>query len=255
MFENKKFFVFDVNGTLLDKNAKIPNATWKFIKKIKDKGYGLGIVSSRPYQSLEQIIGIDKMKQFDLVVSHSGCRIDFGPYTEYFRIPLAEIDDIMDPENYVTAFSINGILYADDEAILPELKKTFKMKEAHTVDDLTDDVLAARLIFKDHKDRDQGISDVIRRLGTNKYNIEPAEERYVIVTTKEASRVEALRRHLQDNEIYYFADSYDDLAVFMNKKLHIKKIAPANAVKEIKELADVILKTTNDQTLEISLEE
>jgi hydroxymethylpyrimidine pyrophosphatase-like HAD family hydrolase len=75
---------------------------------------------------------------------------------------------------------------------------------------------------------------------------------YILITLKEANKLKAIE-YLQketNEQFFFFGDSFNDLEVFEQDKIKIFTVAPKNAIKEIRQCANLSLDTTNNESLE-----
>lgn len=251
MLKVDKYYLFDLDGTLLNDNHVIPDKTAKWLDKLKEEGHKLGIVTGRPYEAIMAALSPRQFGMFEYVVSYNGSRIDYNGTTEFHRIPLAELDQFINIDEYVTTVSIGEVLYADNIEGASDIIKRISPKEIAHLSELQQDLYSIRLVFRDEEHARYWYEIFLSRIDKTLYNVVMSTGVYILITPKSASKAEAIKSNLLDYKIIFFGDSHNDLPVFQMN--NVTKVAPANAYPEVKALADYVLEATNNESLEIDI--
>lgn len=247
----EKYYLFDLDGTLLNDQHKVPIGTANFLNKIKENGHHLGIVTGRPFEAIKSALTPEQFSLFEYVVSYNGSRIDYKGETTYHRIPLAELDQFLNPDEYTTTASLGEVLFTDSVEGSQDIINRISPKEIRDLSLLKKDLYSIRLIFKTIEDARYWYEIFVSKIDKTLYNVVMSTGIYILITPKSASKAEAIKQNLMDYKIIFFGDSHNDMPVFQMPG--VTKVAPANAYPEIKALADFVLEATNNESLEIDI--
>lgn len=250
-----RIYLFDLDGTLLNDRHRIAPRTLTWLQMLKEDGHKLGIATGRPYEGILTSLTQEEFALFDYVTSYNGCRTDYEGKVITHKIPLEEIDQFMSMGDYTTSISVGDTLYTDNVSGAKDIIKRINPKYVKLIHEIPEgsDMFNIRLIFKNEKECDEWFETLTSKVSKQHYNIEKSTGIYILITPQGVSKAKGIREHLIDNRVIYFGDSHNDLSVF--EMTTIIKVAPKNAVKEIKKLATHVLKTTNNETLEIIIED
>ena len=232
----KKVLFFDIDGTLLNSELKIPEGVKRELKRLKEAGHYLFVASGRPLAFISnQIIDAG----FNGFVLCNGAHVELNHEIIYEnRIPYEKVKDLMkmlesidceydfetatdcyiDPayHNFIEFFKICDI----------RLKIEISAKKDH---DKIIDYIADKFYFDHH--------------GTaNLFEI-------CALDTSKATGVEKILEHLNidKDHSYAFGDGLNDLEMI---KYVGHGIAMKNAVKELKDVADEVIGHVDENGLE-----
>lgn len=239
----EKIHIFNLTDFLLNDKLKLTEKMKKHIKALKAEGHGLGIITSRSYTGVQVAIPKEIIELFDLIVAHNGASIYFEGQVEDNRIPIQEVRDFVDEDSYRLVTVQFGVIYGETPKSLQKIADAWGVPKIpqKSLDDLQNDAFSLTLYFDFKYERDVALEKLKNKVNLANFHLTKVKDKYIVVTAEGASRVAALRKHLMGQEIIYYASSYEDIDVYNDKRLNIKKIALPNAIDEIKALADEVM--------------
>lgn len=256
-----KLVVLDLDGTILDNENNISDETINLIAKLKDRGLKFTIASARYISSFLDYI---KLLNIDSPVICLDGSVITNPITEEY------ISELFIPSRYVLRsvktsekYSLNfilcckdGIYYNKDSYVSESLLHKYgtEYKLINSIDDYvnkTYEVVIAgnefeilkkvkrkmifpytygvqASIFKSRRDNGNYILE-IKKIGINKGTALKKLCNYLDIKIKDAAVI---------------GDWYNDISLFNTNAF---KVAMANAVPEIKKLADIITTKSNNE--------
>jgi len=259
--KNIKLIVFDLDGTLLNSKDQVGNETQELISKLQEKGVTFSFASGRLHGTL--MYHAEKLNIKTPLISLDGALVksiadnryiseNFIP-ARYVRKAMAVADELL---LSIALCHSETIYYTEHNSTIPHLMDKFgaKYEEVHSYDDYIDETLELVMV-SDYKDNTK---QALKRLSfpytfglnTGYYKSSKHEEIYYIeVRRKGVSKGTGLKklcRYLKTGitETAVMGDWYNDRTLFETKAI---KVAVANAVPEIKRLADFITKRTNEE--------
>lgn len=247
-------FVFDLDGTLLNDQSQIPELTWKWLQKLKTMNHKLYLNTGRPYEAITSGLK-NQVKIFDGIASYNGSQINLDHQTSVLSLDpklVFALKKQFSNHNFATTISLGEDLYVDDQKKASDIIYRLSPKTIFPLTKLGNQkIFSIRLVFENAKTAEAFYQEAKNKLAD--YNVVMSTQIYVLITDKKATK-ELLINQLKaqsDDLIIFFGDSQNDLCVFKMPKVF--KVAPQNAVPEIKKLANLILPTTNNQSLAFDL--
>lgn len=245
-------FVFDLDGTLLNDDSHIPVKTWAWIQKLKKEGHQLYINTGRPYEAILQGLG-KQSKIFTGIASYNGAKLTLANKNLMHQVPFAlvsQIHQLFPKDKFCTTISLGNDLYTDDPQNAHDIIRRLKPVKILPLTNLPKQVYSIRLIFENFE-QSQSFYQKIKTKFPN-YNIVMSSGIYILITNKLANKKLLINHLLKSNEqVIFFGDSQNDLDVF--KMPQVFKVAPQNAFSSLKELANLVLETTNNENLAFDL--
>ncbi|MCX6151512.1 MAG: Cof-type HAD-IIB family hydrolase [Ignavibacteriales bacterium] len=256
-----KLIVFDLDGTLLDDEGQIGVETKTLIKQLKQRGVQFTFATQRVHSSI-----LDYAAQLEInvpLISLDGALIQSYPNK-------VTIFESFVPEKYVrkaiyladkfllkiALCHAEAIFYTEYNSTIPFLLDKYgaAFKEVLSYDTFTRQTLEV-IITGEQNDAVKYLSNQLSfpcsfGLDSSYFKSHSREGNYFLEVRKggssKAKGVKRLLRHLKLNirQTAVVGDWYNDRSLFETNAL---KIAVANAVPEIKRLADYITKKTNDE--------
>lgn len=257
---NLKLIVFDLDGTLLNSDGEIGKESIRLIRKLKKKGIRFTFASGRLHSAI-----VDHAKTLELrtplitldgsLIKSLDNEIIFESYipTKYVKRALKLADLYM---LKIALCHADAIYYNAAGSIIPNLIEKFGAKYVEI--DSYEKYLKNTLEIVMVGEYKRTIRQVVKKLsfphafGLNVsfYKSHRRGDVYFFEARRRGvSKGKGLIRlakylKLKINEIAVLGDWYNDLQLFQTDAL---KIAMANAVNEIKDLADLETKRTNDE--------
>ena len=209
----KKVLFFDIDGTLLNSELKIPEGVKRELKRLKEAGHYLFVASGRPLAFISnQIIEAG----FNGFVLCNGAHVELNHEIIYEnRIPYEKVNDLMN--------------------LLESVDCEYDFETA------TD-------CYIDKKDHDKIIEYIADKFYFDHHGTANSFEICALDTSK-ATGVEKVLEHLNidKDHSYAFGDGLNDLGMI---KYVGHGIAMKNAVKELKDVADEVIGHVDENGLE-----
>lgn len=257
---NLKLIVFDLDGTLLNSDGEIGKESIRLVKELKKKGMRFTFASGRLHSAI-----VDHAKTLELstplitldgsLIKSLDNEIIFESYipTKYVKRALKLADLYMLKTALCHA---DAIYYNAASSIIPNLIEKFGAKyvEIDSYEKYFKNTLEIVMVGEYKRT----IRQVVNKLSfphafgldVSFYKSHRRGDIYFFEARKRGvSKGKGLIRlskylKLKIHEIAVLGDWYNDLQLFQTDAL---KIAMANAVNEIKDLADLVTKRTNDE--------
>lgn len=253
--------VFDLDGTLLNKYGEIGDRSVEYIAELKSMGVKFSFATGRLHNAI--IDYADLLNLESPLISLDGAILKSYPkneivYESYIKskyvnkaIKMAE-----DALLKVALSHDEAIYYTEENSLVPQLMEKYeaKFEQIDSYDSVSSQALEI-VICGDYKKSIKVIEEKMKfpsafGLKTSFYKSNDQDGVYFLeIRNKKSSKGDGLVRltkHLKINikHTAVMGDWYNDRSLFRTKAL---KIAVANAVNEIKSLADHITEKTNDE--------
>ncbi|KAF2955368.1 HAD family hydrolase [Marinitoga sp. 38H-ov] len=257
---NRKVFVFDLDGTLLNSKEQMTERTINAIKKIYEKGSFIIIASGRMYKSTKIVINkyLPFLNEIPIVsyngayvVSHSGEVVFESDIDKKLAIDI--IKEAKKEKIHVQTY-INDDLIADDDD--NEIKGYAKHSgvDYKIVNDLQDYILKNKngptkiLTISDEKRLDVFQKNMQVKYN-NELNIVRSFNIYLDFLNKDSSKGIALKKlsniyNFDLKNAYVFGDSENDISML---SLSNNSYAMGNASNHVKESANYIAPSTDEE--------
>lgn len=256
-----EFILFDLDGTLLNKYGEIGEKSVEYVKELKEMGVRFSFATGRLHNSI-----INYASQLELncpLISLDGATIKSYPanniiYESFIKESYVNKAITMaDAGLLKIALSHDeAIYYTAANSLVPQLMDKYdaKFKQIESYDDFTNRTLEI-IICGDFKKAIKNIEEKMKfpsafGLKTSFYKSQDQDGVYFLeIRNKNCSKGAGYKKLLKSLKINIkntavIGDWYNDRSLFRTKAL---KIAVANAVVEIKEMADYITKKSNDE--------
>lgn len=247
--KTNKWYIFDLDGTLLSDKNKIPQKTIDFLLNIKEDGHKLGILTGRPFEVIKECIEKKLLKHFDFISGYNGSKTlhENTLVSNEFKF-----SDIRLPKgNFDLTVPIGNHLYISGDTRLYHVSKRydFVVKELNELGNNSINMI--RLIFDNNSETKEYFSKLMDSNLKDEFNITMSTRVFILITKKGSSKASTIELILKNNEVIYFGDSENDIDVFLMDEVFT--VAPLNANSRIKELANIVLTTTNNESLFIEI--
>ena len=258
--KNLKLIVFDLDGTLLNSNGEIGEKSIKLIKELKKKGVRFTFASGRLHSAI-----VHHAKTLDLetpLISLDGSIIKSLDDNIIFEsyIPAKYVKRAVNLADYymlkIALCHADAIYFTETNSMIPDLMEKFGAKyvEVDSYDSYLNNTLEIVMVGE-YKGT---VKQVVKKLSfphafgldVSFYKSHRKGDIYFFEARKrgvsKGKGLTRLAKHLKLNihEIAVIGDWYNDLQLFKTDAL---KIAMANAVIDIQNLADLVTKKTNDE--------
>jgi 5-amino-6-(5-phospho-D-ribitylamino)uracil phosphatase len=261
ILENIDLVVFDLDGTLLNGDSEIGIKSIELVNELKKLGVRFTFATGRIHHSM-----IAYAKILDLktpLISLDGAVIKSYPANEtifesfikakYVKRALEMADNFL----LKSALSHNeAIYYTEQNSLIPRLMEKYEavFEEINSYDDLVDSTLEV-IVTGDFKNSIKAIENKMKfpyafGLKTSFYKSQDQDGVYFLeIRNKNCSKGDGLLKlikHLNINikNTAVMGDWYNDRSLFRTNAL---KIAIANAVDDIKNMADYVTSKTNEE--------
>ena len=249
----KKVLFFDIDGTLLNSELKIPEGVKRELKRLNEAGYYLFVASGRPLSFISnQIIEAG----FNGFVLCNGAHVELNHEIIYEnRIPYEKVNDLMNLlENVDCEYDFET---ATDCYIDPSYKdfieffKVCDIRHEKLIISFDKEEVMHRTLkieISAKKDHDKIIEYIADKFYFDHHGTANSFEICALDTSK-ATGVQKVLEHLNiDKEhSYAFGDGLNDLEMI---KYAGHGIAMKNAVKELKDVADEVIGHVDENGLE-----
>ncbi|MBK8945493.1 MAG: HAD family hydrolase [Ignavibacteriae bacterium] len=253
--------VFDLDGTLLNEYAEIGSKSIELVTELKKLGVRFTFATGRLHNSMIEyakilniatpLISLDGA----IIKSYPANEIIFESYIKpkYVKKAINMADELL---LKVALSHDEAIYYTEQNSLIPRLMDKYeaKFEEIESYDNLMDRTLEI-VITGDYKNSIKLIENKMKfpsafGLKTSFYKSQDQDGVYFLeIRNKNCSKGDGLLKllkHLKINihNTVVMGDWYNDKSLFSTKAL---KIAVANAVDEIKKLADHVTSKTNEE--------
>lgn len=253
-FKNKKIIAVDLDGTLLDINGKVSINTCKYLKELKDKGYIIVIATGR---ILRNVISITNGALFaNYIVSNDGGAVyDLENDSFLFKNVISKetADEICllynDDIHYVEICDLNNYYkFTTKDYVDTEFSKIIKDKEeflnntqiVHMAISLNNKILDMVSNFLIAKN----FSDVKSYIMQDSFS----DNRWIQISGKDVCKYNAIKiiadlEGVSNDNIIAFGDGRNDIEMIRKSGVGV---AMGNALDCVKEVADYITKSHNE---------
>ena len=248
-----RVFVFDLDGTLMNDEEEIPEKNLEAIRKLIGR-FEIVIASGR---MLKSILNVER-KYFDRefpTIAYNGGMI-YVPekgvvFKKNLNVDLAKriLKDLRDLKVHRQVY-IDDVLYAEEDNREVREYAKHSSVDFYVVKDLLELVskkAPTKILAIDEEKVLESIKEKLRRKYKDELKIFKSFPTYLEFVPKDVDKGTGLR-YLKEifgwkkEEIVSFGDNENDIALFRESGL---KVAVANAVDELKEVADVVAPSNN----------
>lgn len=259
---NYKLIAMDFDGTLLNDKKEIGERTKETLIKYKKKGYKIVGVTARALLSAKAAIPFEI---FDYLVLNNGVNLyDVSEEKENYvgKISKQSASKIVEiVENF--GCQINYIDFISSTTYYSYKKKKNSnisfIKDIDTIEEVKEDIARMNLFFFDWNP----IDEVCRCINAEQEDVDcfimqdsGSQEKWLVVNPKGVDKKITLENlgkklHIKLEEMIFFGDGLNDLPIMENIGC---SVAMGNALDEIKEKADYVTSTNNEDGIAVFLE-
>lgn len=253
-----KIIALDMDGTLLDDNKKITEENKKALMRAKDKGVKVVLSSGRPKDGLIKFLNeLELMQDNEYVLSYNGCLVQEAKSGKILHEVGLKGTDLHYIYTLSREFNVNIHAFSEKHGLItPKMSKYTEVEaslngiEATIIDffDIPDDENIIKIMLVDEEEiLDEAISRLPKE-AYDKYNIVKSTPYFLEIINKNGNKGEGLKAladHLgvKREEVMAFGDASNDREMIEYAGLGV---AMENAMEEIKEVADYITCSNNE---------
>ena len=256
-----KLIVFDLDGTLLNRDGNIGDRSKQLIKELEKKNVHFSFASGRLHSAITNFA--EELNLQSPIISLDGCLIKSYPDNKLLFESTLKRKHVLKAIEFAENFLLNvalchgdAIYYTEYNSIIPQITDKFgaryeKVKSYENCVDKTLEILFAgeNLNLMKHV---QGKMDFPYMFGLSSASFRSQRHEgiyFLEIRRKGSSKRTGVNRllkyfKLNFNEAAVCGDWYNDISLFQTRAL---KVAVANAVPEIKTYSDIILEKSNDE--------
>lgn len=250
-----KIVFFDIDGTLLDHDKKLPDATKKAVKQLQDNGTYVAIATGRApfmYESLREELNIESF------VSFNGQYVVFENEVIYKnpldRKELVQLLEAADNKNHPVVHLNERTMKANIQhhPFIEESMASLKFPHPGCQPDFYNDKeIYQSLLFCRESEED------FYRHGFEKFNFIRWHQYSMDILPRGGSKAEGIKKMIAKlgfdiSEVYAFGDGLNDIEMI---EAVGTGVAMGNAVQEVKDHANLITKPVDEDGIYYGLRE
>lgn len=253
--------LFDIDGTLVNDEGQIGENTKQLICDLKKLGVRFSFASGRLHSALLPLA--EQLKIHAPLISLDGTVIKSVSGKQFVYRSFIKEKHVKKAIEYSEKYLVNialchteAIYFTEQNSVIPKLMDKFGAlyKEVESYDDLTKNTL--EIVFAgDNKRTVEFIRDKLSfpftfGLSLSYFRSQTHEGIfYLELRNSGSSKGKAMKRLLNylkidEENVVVVGDWYNDLTLFDSNAI---KVAPKNAIAELKNKADFVLKKTNNE--------
>lgn len=272
--KNIKLIAIDLDGTLLNSNHLVSKRNRQALEAAQKKGIQIVLCTGRPLRSMKHILAdINLLNDENIVVTYNGGLIKKSKTEEIieknifekkeildiyklshhlkFPISLIDLDNIYEPPHPIGQKSIYG---RNDIGIPKQNQLNFLSVDP---DNLPDKFEIQSVIISRPKEEINIIAEEIPPDYFKKYNIYRSHHHILEILPLKVDKGYSINQigkylDIKKEEIMGIGDQENDISLIENSGIGV---AMGNAVDEVKEIADYITKSNNDDGVAYAINE
>ena len=253
--------LFDIDGTLVNDDGELGEKTKQLIGELKKLGVRFTFASGRLHSALVPLA--EELKLHSPLISLDGTAIKSVLGKQFVYRSFLKDKHVKKAIEYSKKYLVNialchseAIYYTEENSVIPQLMDKFGAvyKEVDSYDELTSNVL--EIVFAgDNRRTIEFIRDKLSfpftfGISLSYFKSQTHDRIYYLEVRRAGStKGKAMKRLLkylkiEENRTVVIGDWYNDLTLFDSKAI---KVAPKNAVSELKNKADFVINKTNNE--------
>lgn len=255
----------DLDGTLLTSNKKIAKLTQEALTKARAQGITVVPVSGRPLTGVKPHMNTLQLAAYNPLILYNGAEAETmdghvlfehcfdGEQTKIFI-------DLAQKVNCQLCFMHNDGYYTLDKIETPYMKHLAGMNFANYihVDELPSDLHYYKAEFTGTLAQMDEIMKIVPSVLSDRFEVMRTGDQLIecnLSTTSKGRAVAELASDLKipQNEVIVFGDHRNDLSMFADNDFF--KVAMGNAVEELKDKADFVTRTNDNNGIAYALNE
>ncbi len=252
-----KLLALDMDGTLLNENKTISKENFQAIQSAKEKGVKVVLATGRPLKGIEKYLNqLNLTTENDYAVAFNGAVIQNTKTGKILSKTLMTMDDVKYLYSLSKKLNINIHISTPTSCITPKLNKYTEHEaaingldiELLNFEDVDPNTTIIKVMFIDDKTL---LDNAINQLSDeiyNKYTVVRSAPFFLEFVNRSVNKgvgVDTLARNLgiKREEIICMGDAGNDIHMIKYAGLGV---AMGNAFPEIKEIADYVTKTNEE---------
>lgn len=263
-----KLLAVDLDGTLLNSQQQISPKTKVALQRAAKLGINVVPCSGRPFSGVKEYLdelGLSSDKQY--AVTFNGALV-FNLKGDVLVKDLLNYQDFIYFKKVADKFKMPFHFELEDRFVTLEHQINYFMSreswltrmliDVRTFDEIPQDVHFTKGMYTGHPEKIKEFLVKMPKEIFENYNVSTSDETLVEINTHTASKGHALLKlgkelGIKPEEIMIFGDQRNDISMF--NILDFKKVAMGNAIEEIKERANFVTKTNDEDGIAYALEE
>jgi Cof subfamily protein (haloacid dehalogenase superfamily) len=253
-----KLVVLDMDGTLLNNDHYVSSANKVAIHRLKTEGISLALASGRPYESIYPYV---KDLGIDLPIIAANGALIKSPllnkvnYSTALPINLAkEIIEYGQENQYPISLYHDGELHTFNESMV-KVHWDLEKLNARVINKFEDEKDLYKIIYKNTPQKIEEAFNHLEQKYKGKLYITRSDDMYLDVMNINASKGKALQQlmemlNISSHEVLVMGNSFNDITMFEVAGL---AIAMDNSPQEVKNAADFVTKSNNDDGVAYAL--
>lgn len=253
-----KLIAVDMDGTLLKEDKTISEATVKAINKARAKGVRIVLASGRPIEGLNRYLTeLELISEEDYVLSYNGALVQNTATKEIISRVVLKGSDLHYLYNLSNELGVNIHAFSTEQGLItPKMNKYTEVeatingievleREFDTIDNESEMV---KIMMIDEPEVLQAAIDKMPKEVYEKYTVVRSAPFFLEFLNKEANKGEGVKAlaeslGLTKEQVICIGDAGNDLHMIQFAGLGV---AMGNAFDEIKEIADYITKSNEE---------
>lgn len=263
-----KLIAVDLDGTLLNSHQKITPKTKAALQKAAELGINVVPCSGRPFPGVREYLdelGLSGDKQY--AVTFNGALV-FNLKGDVLVKDLHDYQDFLYFKEVADKFKMPFHIELEDRFVTLEHQINYFMSreswltrmpiDVKTFDEVSSDIHFTKGMYTGSPQRIKEFLGQMPKEIFEKYNVSTSDDTLVEINTPTASKGHALLElgrelKIKPEETMIFGDQRNDLSMF--DVPGFRKVAMGNAIEELKERADFVTKTNDEDGIAYALEE
>lgn len=262
----KKIIAVDVDGTLVNSKHEITEKTKNTFIKCQEKGHIVVIASGRDVEGVRNLAKSLKFDLFNGVLSnYNGCRVTNFKTGEILFNHTLEVNEANEIIQFIRDLNVeiftfkDGKVYSDDEKNKSLIDTTNRLKIGYEIDENMRNginFITNNIIMGQDKKIIDKLYPIVQKEFKDKFTIVRTSPNYIEIMPKGYSKGSSLLEianyyKMSQKNIICFGDEENDYSMFDISGI---SVAMGNASEKIKEKADYITKTNNEDGISYFLE-
>lgn len=255
---NKKLFVFDMDGTLLDSNSVPLQENIEAIREAKTKGHYVAIASGRPVQYIKPLM--DRFKLFDYYICNNGSYVykdgkffNIHPITHSVIDKISDIGDKIGLNMYTHTLGEVFGHYPNKDNSDVEYGIGWGKLDLTSFEEVSKNISGKEIVQATLNGSNANIIKAFNdtKEFRDKFSITITAKFFLDVNAKGVNKLEGIRplikkHNISLSDVVMFGDSDNDYEIIKGVGLGI---AMGNANEKIKEVANEIIGNNNTSSI------